>query len=200
MIKTADDVLQFWFGEINAWGDVAPEIARSWFKKDEDFDEQIRDHFDETLEQAARGELDHWASSPRGTLALVVLLDQFSRNMHRDSPRAFAYDHLALARAKAAVDAGHDKALHPIERVFLYLPFEHSESLEDQNRCVALFETLLAEAAEPRKAEFAMYLDFAKRHHAIIARFNRFPHRNATLGRASTPEETEFLTQPGSGF
>jgi uncharacterized protein (DUF924 family) len=202
MIKTAEDVLLFWFGPVGRDGRVAPEVVASWFTADESFDEQIRDHFDDTLEQAARGELDGWKATPRGRLALVILFDQFSRNMYRGTPRAFAYDAQALALATEGIAAGADAELRPIERVFMYLPFEHAEDLAAQDRAVALCEALQATvpSGDPDAKLFAGYLDYARRHRDVIAKYGRFPHRNAILGRASTPDEQTYLAQPGAGF
>lgn len=179
--RSPDDVLDFWFSDA---------AKPSWFVRSEAFDARVRDVLGPLHAQAARGELDGWAADPRGALALVLLLDQAPRNLHRGSADAFASDALALKHARAAVDAGLDQQLDETGRVFLYMPFEHSESLADQDRCVALMSAL----AEP------MWRDFAERHRVIIARFGRFPHRNAVVGRESTAEELEFLSQPGSSF
>ncbi|WP_338089144.1 DUF924 family protein [Nannocystis pusilla] len=141
--------------------------------------------------RAASGALDGWGAAPRGALALVILLDQFPRNMFRGTPEAFASDAKAREVANAALDAGHEHALTQEERLFLYLPLEHSEELADQERCVELMRAL---------DETPMWLDYAVRHRDVIARFGRFPHRNAVLGRESTAEECEFLMQPGSSF
>jgi uncharacterized protein (DUF924 family) len=178
---TPDEVLAFWFSD---------DARAHWFSRSDEFDVQVREQLGPAYARAARGELDGWAADPRGALALVVLLDQVPRNLHRGSPAAFASDEAALRHARAAVDAGQDAGMAEDERVFLYLPFEHSESLADQDRCCALTKAL----SEP------MWHDFAVRHRDIIARFGRFPHRNAALGRVSTPEEREFLTRPGSSF
>jgi uncharacterized protein (DUF924 family) len=175
----AAELLEFWF----------KRAPKDWFAKNPAFDEEIRTRFLGLYEQGARGGLERWKDSARGCLALVVLLDQFPRNMFRDTPRAFAADPLALDAARHAVASGYDRDLRPAERMFLYLPFEHSESLADQERCCELMKPLGAEQ-----------LDWALKHREIIGRFGRFPHRNAILGRASTPEEIEFLKQPGSGF
>ncbi len=176
-----DGVLEFWFSD----------AARPhWFVRSEAFDARVRDVLGPLHTQAAHGELDGWATDARGALALVILLDQAPRNLHRGSADAFATDELALRHARTAVDLGLDRELGEEERVFLYLPFEHSESLADQDRCVALMSGL------PNP----MWLDYAERHRQVIARFGRFPHRNAVIGRESTAEELEFLTQPGSSF
>jgi uncharacterized protein (DUF924 family) len=185
-------VRDFWFfpaghPECGVWRDA-------WFKKDSAFDEEIRSRFSRDLEIAATGGYDHLTHTPPGALAVVVILDQFSRNLFRGSARAFAGDIGAHAIADAAVRAGFDQALLPAQRLFLYLPFEHGETLADQARCMALYATL--PAGELREH----CLDYGRRHQVIIERFGRFPHRNVALGRPSTPEEEAFLKEPGSSF
>ena len=176
---TAQDVLGFWFGS----------ERKAWFEKNPAFDDEIRRRFLSLYEHAAAGMLSDWRQTPAGCLALVILLDQFPRNMFRGSARAFAADPLALETAKHALAARYDQGLSVDERTFLYLPFEHSETLADQQRACELMKPLGGEV-----------YDYALRHKQIIERFGRFPHRNAALGRASTPEETAFLKTPGSGF
>ena len=174
-----DDVLDFWFAD-----------PARWWRKDPAFDAEIRQRFEALHTAIERGDHEAWRQTPRGALAYVLVLDQFSRNMFRDTAKSFASDAQALAAAKDAIDRGFDAQLTPAERTWFYLPLMHSEALADQERCVALFQTIDA----PEN------LDFAKKHRDIIVRFGRFPHRNAILGRPSTPEELEFLTQPGSSF
>jgi uncharacterized protein (DUF924 family) len=186
------ELIDFWFGA--PWSPERGRNRKPWFTKDAAFDAEVRRRFLETFEAALRGELLQWSTTPYGSLALVVLLDQFPRNMFRDSPRAFSADALALGAARSTIARGFDRALRPVERCFIYLPFEHSEELAVQRRSVALFASL---AAHP---ECASAIDYARRHFEIVARFGRFPHRNACLGRVSTAEETEFLKQPGSRF
>jgi uncharacterized protein (DUF924 family) len=183
-------VLLFWFGGPAERG----RRQKRWFEKSEAFDRQIGDRFAAAYEFAAAGNLSHWRGDPHDCLALIVLLDQFPRNMFRDTPRAFAADPVALDAARHAVAEGHDRTLLPVERLFAYLPFEHSESLEDQHRACELTKPL-----EAFPETFDAYR-YAVAHRDIIQRFGRFPHRNAVLGRASTPEEIEFLKQPGSSF
>jgi uncharacterized protein (DUF924 family) len=200
-MTTPDEVLRYWFGDGD--GDD-PELGRSkgplWFSRSEPTDADIRERFGEALEAAARGELEHWAATPRGRLALVIVLDQFSRNVFRGTPRMFTQDERARSHTHAALAAREDAALSLFERLFLYLPLEHSELLEEQRRCLALFEAM-RDAAPPALRETAeSFVGYAHRHLDIIARFGRFPHRNATLGRTATPEEIEFLKQPGSSF
>ena len=184
----AQEVLQFWFG-------TPPGERRvAWFQKDPMFDEAIRARFLPLHNRAAQGRLDTWKAAPASALALVIVTDQFPRNLFRGSARAFSTDPLALSAAEHIVKEGWDKRMLPVERQFVYLPFEHSESLEVQERSLALYAPLTKFADTPDAT------DYARRHWEIIKRFGRFPHRNAALGRPSTPEETEFLKQPGSGF
>jgi uncharacterized protein (DUF924 family) len=186
------DVHAFWFGPDAVWR--APPARAEWFRKDAAFDAAIRERFLGTWARAARGELDAWREEPRGMVALIVVADQFPRNMFRGEARAFATDALALALARDALERAVDRTVWPQERLFLYLPFEHAESLPDQDRSVALFGALAGETGRPD------LLEYARRHRDIVARFGRFPHRNAALGRASTAEEARFLLEPGSGF
>lgn len=182
---TAADVLLFWFGPPGERG----AAQKRWFVKSDAFDREIRSRFLPLYEAAAAGKLAHLKESAADCLALIVLLDQFPRNMFRGTPRAFATDSLALAAARHAIAGGYDRDWLRVEKIFAYLPFEHSESLADQERACELMRPLGDEQ-----------YDYALRHKAIIERFGRFPHRNAILGRGSTPEEIEFLKQPGSGF
>lgn len=186
------EVLEFWFGTPQS-----PERGRprqTWFRKSPDFDAQIRDRFLDTWELAARGGLARWEATPLAALALVIVLDQFSRNMFRGAARSFAADPLALSAAHGMVESGLDRLLRPVERLFVYLPFEHAENVAAQARSLALFEVLRAEPLGHDNTEYA------RRHFDIIARFGRFPHRNAMLGRESTREELQFLRQPDSSF
>ena len=189
----ANNVLAFWFGTPDA-ADYGQARA-AWFRKDDAFDAQIRARFLTEVEAAIAGERDDWAKTPHGALALFILLDQFPRNLFRDTARAFAGDTAALALAGRVVGEGWDRKLLPVQRVFAYLPFEHSEALADQERSVALFAALAD--AHP---ETASYLDYAERHREVIVRFGRFPHRNGVFGRSSSPAEADYLAQPGSGF
>ena len=176
-----EDVLAFWFSK---------ETTAKWFNGGTAFDALCRERFAHAIEAAKAGDLDHWAATPEGTLALVILLDQMTRNIYRGTPDAFSGDAAALAIAKAAVAKGFDGEIPSERRNFLYLPFQHSERLEDQERGMELFATNDVDDG----------LHWMRKHRDIIARFGRFPHRNAVLGRASTPEEVEFLQQPGSSF
>jgi uncharacterized protein (DUF924 family) len=186
---TAQQILDFWFGP-------APDAARpEWFRKDEAFDGEIRARFGATVEAALQGAHRDWNATPAGALARVLLLDQFTRNIHRGTPRAFAGDALALEAARAMQQRGDDRALAPLQRLFAYLPFEHAEDAGAQRESVRLFDALAHE--HPGTADFA---DYARRHAVVIERFGRFPHRNAVLGRASSDEEIAFLREPGSSF
>lgn len=179
---------------------TARERARLWWSKNPESDDEIRRRFESWVIKAGSGELDNWASNPQDRLALILLTDQFPRSIYRDLAKAFAFDSKALSLAHTGIDAGFDAALRPLEKVFFYLPLEHSESLADQKRSVSLFQKLVDDASPDQKPTFAEYLDFAARHRDIISRFGRFPHRNKALGRISTSEELSFLQQPGSGF
>lgn len=183
---TPQDVLDFWFlGE--PW-----RHRKAWFRRDDAFDASCQ-AFRAALCAAREGALEHWAETPRGMLGLVVLLDQFSRNLHRGSPEAFAADQRATDLARRALALGFDRQLHPMERLFIYLPFEHSEDPADQEESVRLFEAL-------RLALGDSTVEYAWRHRDIIRRFGRFPHRNAVLGRESSAAEQAFLAKPGAGF
>lgn len=186
----AASVLEFWFGAGAA--DAPREV---WFRKDPAFDDEIRRRFGGLVEDALAGRLDHWESAgPESALALVIVLDQFTRNLFRDTLRMFAGDDRALAIARRLVDSGADRRLTPVQRWFAYMPFEHAESLAEQERAVALFDELRAYPAS------AGAYDWAVRHRDVIRRFGRFPHRNEILGRESTADEIAFLATPGSRF
>lgn len=189
----AQAVLDFWFA---APGEPEHGAVRDlWFRKIDAADREINERFGPLIEQALRGELEHWAAEPHSALAQIVLLDQFTRNTFRDTPRAFAGDKRALAAATAMVGSRQDETLLPVQRVFVYLPFEHAEGILMQEESLRLFTRLLADAPELQST-----FDYAQRHHDVVQRFGRFPHRNAILGRQSTDEEIEFLKQPGSSF
>jgi uncharacterized protein (DUF924 family) len=189
----AQDVLDFWFGAPGS-----PEHGRereAWFLKDAVFDRAIATRFGALIERAVAGALAHWQGEPLGALAEIVVLDQFTRNAFRDTPRAFAGDARALGAARALVASGADRGLLAVQRQFIYLPFEHAESPALQDEALRLFEQLAADHPEQ-----AGLVEWALKHRVIIERFGRFPHRNLVLGRVSTAEEIEFLRQPGSGF
>ncbi len=190
MNTESHNVLGFWFGEPPA---ITPRTE--WFQKNDDFDRDIERRFGPLIERALRHALSAWRSQAAAALAEIVVLDQFTRNVFRNTPRAFAGDPLALEAARAMVRTGQHAELPPLQRVFAYLPFEHDESIASQDESVRLY-TALHESAPGMDG----FLDYAHRHRDVIARFGRFPHRNAIVGRASTPEETAFLAQPGSSF
>lgn len=178
---TSDQVLQFWFSEEN---------IPNHFKKSPAFDKQIEDRFLSIYQQAALGHLDNWEETARGALALILVLDQFPRNLFRNDPKAFATDGKAREVTYRAIEQGFDHELSDHERVFLYMPLMHSEILKEQEDGVRLYQELGRQ----------VNIDYAIAHRDIIAKYGRFPHRNIVLGRPSTPEEKAFLKQPGSGF
>jgi len=189
----AREVLDFWFGAPGS-----EEFGRErkiWFHKDATFDALLRERFGALLEAAAAAEIDSWCATPEGSLALVIVLDQFSRNCHRGTPRAFSTDEKALEIARAMVASGADLCLAGLHhRAFAYLPFEHAESAQAQRESLRLFGEL---AKDPDGQD---YYDYAVRHAKVIERFGRFPHRNAQLGRGCTEDEAAFLREPGSSF
>jgi uncharacterized protein (DUF924 family) len=195
-----EDLISFWIGPLEPDGCASAEHSARWWSKDPEFDAQIASRFGETVRALARGERESWRSEARSLLAYVIGLDQFTRNKYRDTPAAFASDPLALAAAQAGLQTGFDHALAVQERVFLYMPFMHSEDLVDQDRCVALFRQL-ADAADGRMRDVLEYNHrFAVAHRNIVAVYGRFPHRNGILGRVSTADELAFLQRPGSSF
>lgn len=192
MYARAQDILDFWFAP-----PTTPEFGKTravWFKKDPDFDAALREQFLKDVEAALAGQLEAWAETPLGLLALVILLDQFPRNLFRGHAKSFAGDARALALAHKAVNEGWDAEYLPVQRWFLYLPFEHSEQLADQELSLKLFKRL------ETYPECSGAFEWADKHYRVVARFGRYPHRNLLLGRESTPEELEFLQQPGSSF
>jgi uncharacterized protein (DUF924 family) len=193
MDAQAQAVLDFWFGPDTDPGHAQPR--EQWFRKDAAFDATIAERFGALIEQALGGGLEAWAEQPASALARVIVLDQFTRNAFRDTARAFAGDTRALAAARRMVHDGTDRRLLPVQRIFVYLPFEHAEDLALQQEALRLFGQLAAE--DPARADLLMW---ARKHHDVIARFGRFPHRNAALGRTSTDEESRFLAEPGSRF
>ncbi|QIB64450.1 DUF924 family protein [Kineobactrum salinum] len=195
-----DTVLQFWFGDSTDDATVAAQQASLWWSKNSRIDAQIRERFESLVSAAAAGDLDSWRATAQGWLALIILLDQFPRNIYRDTPAAFALDPSAQKLCNEGLAADIDQQLRPIQRAFFYLPLEHAEDRALQARSVALFRSLAARQPPEQAALFQGFVDYAERHRVIIERFGRFPHRNAVLGRPSTAEETEFLQQPGSSF
>lgn len=196
MMDTIETIHDFWFGELDRDGLCISDRNSRWFGADDETDATCRSQFSSCLERALAGELDHWADSDSGLVALVVLLDQFSRNIYRGSSLAFAGDDRALALARDAIDSARHLRLPAIHRVFLYLPLEHCEDLDTQDECVALFQALEESTDNPQFAGFTRY---AVAHREVIAQFGRFPHRNALLGRVSSPEELTYMETHG-GF
>ena len=196
-----EQVLDFWFGACAADGSLDPAKQKMWFGDGRNYDVDLGKRFGKLHRRAARGELDaEWAATPRGRIALIVVLDQFSRHIHRGTATAFAQDLAAQRLAVAGVEQEADRALIPVQRAFFYLPFEHAEDLELQRLGVRSFERLATEVAPAWRKEYTGFSDYSGRHRDIIERFGRFPHRNRILGRTSTPEEVEFLKEPGSSF
>jgi uncharacterized protein (DUF924 family) len=200
-LNEIEQVLEFWFGACGADGSLDPVKRRMWFSDGGKHDAEIRKRFRKLYRSAARGELDgEWAATPRGRAALIVVLDQFSRHIHRGTAAAFAQDPAAQRLASAGVEQGVDRELLPIQRAFFYLPFEHAEDLKLQKLGARLFERLSTEVAPAWRKDYINFADYSGHHRDIVERFGRFPHRNVILGRVSTPEEIEFLKQPGSAF
>jgi uncharacterized protein (DUF924 family) len=195
----AQEILEFWFGAQTA-GPPSAERLRFWFGGEAESDRLIAERFAAAVEQAMAGGYQEWAVTPHGALARILLLDQFPRNIYRHSPSAYAGDAQALALCCRGLSEGQDRGLSLIERAFFYLPLEHAEDLDMQERSVKMFENLLAEAPPDWQEVAESFLDYAIRHRDVIARFGRFPHRNKVLGRPSTPQEEEFLKEPGSSF
>lgn len=186
---------RFWFGT-----EATRRFRGLWFRRSAAFDAELRSRFAADMAQARAGQLDAWAATPAGGLALLLLLDQLPRNLHRGRAEAFASDAAARAVTAAMLARGDDRVLSPLERVFLLLPLEHSEDLADQERSVALFSALPVQPPELERGLHDFIVLYARRHHEIVARFGRFPHRNAALGRATTAEEAAFLRGPFSAF
>ncbi|MEN9581342.1 MAG: hypothetical protein RJA70_4351 [Pseudomonadota bacterium] len=185
-------VLDEWFGVLDSLGSAPPEKQKRWFSKDADFDQYLAAVFGEAVQKAAGGELD-WDHRPDSNLARIILLDQFTRNIYRGSPQMYAADAIARGLTQQLIQSGADQHFPLAHRTFTYMPLMHSESLRDQEACVRCFEECLASAPEETKAPLAFNLKYAKDHLNIVARFGRFPHRNAILGRESTAEELDFL-------
>ena len=196
METTIDEIHDFWFGELDENGLCTSDRNSLWFGANPDTDSACRARFGEALDQAQRGELDHWTQSDRGLVALVVLLDQFSRNIHRGTPQAYAGDPRALALAQQAIHSGRHLRLPLMHRLFMYLPLEHCEDLAVQEQCVALFEAMAQATGLP---QFKDVVRHSSAHRDVIARFGRFPHRNAILGRTSSAEELAWVAEHG-GF
>ncbi|NJK40260.1 MAG: DUF924 domain-containing protein [Acaryochloridaceae cyanobacterium SU_2_1] len=199
-MESPQSICEFWFGTSADDAEVGEQHASLWWSKKPEVDAQIKARFGSYLPKVLGGELAAWQQSALGHLALILLVDQFPRNIFRGTAQSFAFDPVALSLCKQGIAAGVAQQLRPIQQVFFYMPLEHSEDFADQDFSVQLFEQL-SQTKEPRlAAQMAFFTDFAHRHHAVIERFGRFPHRNEILGRPSTAEELAFLQTPGSAF
>lgn len=198
--KRSEEILEFWFGEAAGSEPPAPQRIGLWFGGEAETDRLIRERFGADLKRARRGDYDHWREAPRGALALLLVLDQFARNIHRGSPLAYACDEKCQSLCLEGMEVGQDRSLGTVERAFFYLPLEHAEDRKLQRLSVQAFTNLLEQSPPALEETCRGFLDYAVRHREIIDRFARFPHRNAVLGRVSTPEEEAFLLEPGSSF
>jgi uncharacterized protein (DUF924 family) len=199
-MATTEEILDFWFGELDEAGNPPADRAALWWGGNSETDAELGVRFEEDVKAAAAGERDDWAETPQGALALLICLDQLSRNIYRDTPRAFEQDGRARYVALQGIEAGQDRELPPIQRVFFYMPLEHAEDQALQRRSVELFETLHSQSAADQRKTFRDFLEYAERHRDVVERFGRFPHRNVILGRDSTKEERTFLAGPGAPF
>jgi uncharacterized protein (DUF924 family) len=202
-VERIEAVLRYWFAD----ADVSPLTLAAmrgrighWFAESREIDEHVRAHFMPELEAAAEGRLDAWAETPRGRLALVVVCDQFPRNAYRGSPKAFALDARALALTEQGIAAGVDREFNAAHRVAFYLPIMHAEDVEQQRRSLDLYRRIREESSAELEPVLSLVGEAAQRHARIVERFGRYPHRNAVLGRETTPEEAEFMAQPGSSY
>jgi uncharacterized protein (DUF924 family) len=199
-LPTHESVIDFWFGDLDEEGLASPTLSQRWWQKDSVFDELIRTRFAALRERLLAGECSPWLALPHGRLAAIIVLDQLSRNMYRDTPDMYAADPMTLRLVEEGLALGQDRELETDPRVFFYVPLMHQESLAAQNRCVELLESFLDTLTGRSRERVAQNLKFAIAHRDIVARFGRFPHRNTILSRESTPSELEFLRQPGSSF
>jgi len=195
-----DEILTFWFGELQGRDDHDPEKSALWWKGSREDDDAIRERFGDSVRRALQGELDHWAESPRGCLALVILLDQFTRSLGRGTAEAFAGDRAAQELCRAAMEASLDRDLRLIERAFLYMPLMHTEDREVARLSEATFSALSEELAAASNKELPDFREHARKHADIVLEFGRYPHRNELLDRTSTPEEEAYLAAGGPTF
>ncbi len=195
------EIAQFWFGDVTEEHPMPNEqVISQWWKKDATLDQKIRLQYEPHLKAVEKGKLTEWMTTSKGCLAFILLTDQFSRHIYRDSAQAFMYDPIALAAAEICVDSGMDQQLLPVQRAFVYMPFEHSESIENQHRSIELFQLLLDSVEERQKKLFEGFLNYAKDHLKVIEQFDRFPHRNRVVERESSEAELAYLAEPGAGF
>ncbi|BBM84867.1 DUF924 family protein [Candidatus Uabimicrobium amorphum] len=194
-------ILNYWFGEtIQDAENTASDKQPLWFTGSKDIDSEITEKFGSALEDAKNGKFNDWENTPQNRLALIILLDQFSRNIYRNTPRMYESDPQSLQLCLAGIEQKVDDELFPIHRQFFYMPLQHAEDLQLQEKSVQMYTKTWEEAPESTKEYFAQTVTYAKKHHDVIAMFGRFPHRNAILQRESTKEEKEFLQTPGSSF
>lgn len=200
--KRIDRILNFWFGNLKDNEIPSQECRRIWWIKDDENDKKIKDHFENDLALARKGDLEDWELTPSGTLALILLLDQFPRNIYRGTLRAFSQDQKAIEICIGGIERGFDTNLHAVKRIFFYMPLMHSEDMGMQEKSIERYSTLKELfTVPPLLAKMVSEnLNYAHSHYAIVKKFGRYPHRNHILGRESTPEETRFLTEPGSKF
>lgn len=200
--KKIDRVLNFWFGNLKENELPSEEYRKKWWIKDHENDMQIKDLYGDDLDLAIRGELDEWKTTPAGTMALILLFDQFTRNIYRDTREAFSQDQKALVICINGLNKAFDDALHPIQRAFYYMPLMHSEDISMQEKSIECFSNLVKQFKTPESISHMVSdnYEYAIKHYEIVKRFGRYPHRNAILGRESTLEEIEFLNGPGSSF
>lgn len=200
MYQNIEDILEYWFGYFP--GEYSCDVSKSdmWFKNGAAYDEEIFLKFGEIYHRAIEGQCDEWQETQRGRLALILLLDQFSRHIYRGSAEAFAQDIKAQAICIEGTVSGHDQLLHPVERSFFYLPLQHAENLEHQNLSIKAYEQLVEDVMPEYRKPFEMSLQFAKKHHFVIELFGRFPELNELLGRHSTEEELAFIQLPEYSF
>ncbi|HXV27576.1 MAG TPA: DUF924 family protein [bacterium] len=199
-MNDAGPLIEYWFGEIKEDPAYIELCSKRWFGGSESTDSEIKDRFEHDLRDSIEGKREDWKNDPKGCLGLILLWDQFPRNMYRDTPRSFAYDMLAQNLCLKELENKTDNKLHPLERVFFYLPLEHAENLEMQKLSVACFRQLARESTPALKKAIIEFCDYAVKHFKIIQKFGRFPHRNAILNRPSTPREIAFLKKSGSSF
>jgi uncharacterized protein (DUF924 family) len=200
LVDKQDAVLSFWLGPINTHGEWSEYYAKRWFQSSREFDEEVVLIFERDVENAALGKFYEWKESAKGRLALIILLDQFPRNIYRGTPRAFAYDQIALSLCLEGIEKHQDEELCPIERKFFYMPLMHAEERAIQEKSVKIFKRLADSAPETQKGHFETTLSFAKLHYQIVDQFGRFPHRNLVLGRTPTKDEEEYLNESQESF